>query len=262
MVAWGSRGRLGVSSITLKDLPAAQVAQVAGRSVLSVVEWAEVHAPPGRPEELANAARAAEAAGLQASSYGSYWRAGVSDAGEFVDVVRAARAVGTSRIRIWAGAVGSAEASSQDWAAVIGATREAALIAADQGCEVAFEFHGESLTDTVDGTVRLLEEVGSVNLSTYWQPPVDASVPDAVDGLRRLVDRVSAVHVFSWWPGTMRLALRERTDLWSSVFDVLAAHDSSTDLLLEFVPGDDPDMVVSEAAVLEDLVAAAQGRVA
>jgi len=30
-----------------------------------------------------------------------------------------------------------------------------------------------TLTDTADSTTRLLDEVGSSNLFTYWQPPLD-----------------------------------------------------------------------------------------
>jgi hypothetical protein len=68
---------------------------------------------------------------------------------------------------------------------------------------------------------------------------------EALDVLRRL-PRVPAVHVFSWWPGSTRLRLRERRELWRAVFATFTAGDA----LLEFVPDDDPALVSEEAEEL------------
>jgi hypothetical protein len=68
---------------------------------------------------------------------------------------------------------------------------------------------------------------------------------EALDALRRL-PRVPAVHVFSWWPGSTRLRLRERRDLWRAVFEEFTHGDA----LLEFVPDDDPALVAAEAEEL------------
>jgi hypothetical protein len=54
------------------------------------------------------------------------------------------------------------------------------------------------------------------------------------------------VHVFSWWPGSTRRRLSERRALWQAVFSAFTDGDA----LLEFVPGDDPALVRSEAEEL------------
>jgi hypothetical protein len=146
--------------------------------------------------------------------------------------------LGAARIRIWAGDVPSAVATPGHRAAVADAAREAAA----RGIDVAFEFHGGTLTDDVGSALALVDASG---VPCYWQPPQDMPDEQALAGLRRLPD-VAAVHVFSWWPGNTRLRLRERADLWRAVF----AHFTDGDALLEFVPDDDPDLVAAEAEEL------------
>ena len=132
----------------------------------------------------------------------------------------------------------SAEASPAEREAVAAAARAAAA----RGIEVAFEFHGGTLTDDIDSALALVEASG---VPCYWQPPQDMADEAALAGLRRL-PHVPAVHVFSWWPGSTRLRLHERADLWRAVFE----HFTDGDALLEFVPGDDPDLVAEEAEEL------------
>jgi hypothetical protein len=216
---------LGLCSVTLRASPVDEVVDVAARAGLSCIEWSgDVHVPPG-DLEAARAARAAtESAGLRVASYGSYWRC----SGDFGPVLASARELGAPRVRIWAG---TSESSLPDVAA---AAREAA-----REIDVAFEFHGGTLTEDIDSALELVAQSG---VPCYWQPPENMPDDEAVAELRRL-PHPPAVHVFSWWPGNNRVRLRERRDLWRAVFEVYTRGDA----LLEFVPGDDPALIAEEA---------------
>jgi sugar phosphate isomerase/epimerase len=150
-------------------------------------------------------------------------------------------------VRIWAGETGSAGATADERGAVAAVTREAARQAAGEGVELAFEFHGGTLTDTAESAVRLLSDVDHPGVRTYWQPPQGEPDSAALDGLDRVLPWVTAVHVFSWWPRDERHPLGTREPLWRAVFSRLA---EPCDALLEFVPGDDPAQVATEAASL------------
>jgi sugar phosphate isomerase/epimerase len=250
----------GLCSVTFRQLPAAEVARLAADAGLAAVEWgADVHAPPADPDTLRMAREACDRYGLTCCSYGSYFRATQDELAAFPWIARAAVLLGAPRVRVWAGGVGSAVATPQERDATGAGLREAARIAADHGLELALEFHAKTLTDTVDSTLRLLDEVGADNLRTYWQPPLDAFDEEALAGLARLVDRVSAVHVFSWWPGNHRLPLADRGELWAAVFELLNARRVPMEALLEFVPGDDPAVLAREAATLRRVAALRQG---
>ncbi|MBO1269840.1 hypothetical protein [Arthrobacter cavernae] len=71
------------------------------------------------------------------------------------EVVALAVRAGAPRVRIWAGTVEPAEAGQQVWDAVVEDTRRIAALAGAQGLRLAFEFHGGTLTSTVEGTLRL-----------------------------------------------------------------------------------------------------------
>ncbi|MES9589823.1 sugar phosphate isomerase/epimerase family protein [Streptomyces sp. NPDC088190] len=248
--------RPGICSVTFRRLPAAEVARLAADAGLEAVEWgADVHAPPGDPDTVRAAREASDRHGLICCSYGSYFRAAPGETAGFPGIARAAALLGAPRVRVWAGGAGSDAATPRERSGTAAGLREAARIAADHGLELALEFHGGTLTDTVASTVRLLDEVGADNLRTYWQPPQNAPAEEALAGLRALVERVSAVHVFSWWPGNHRLPLADRADLWSEVFDLLNARGVPLDALLEFVPGDDPAVLAREAGTLRRVAA-------
>jgi 3-dehydroshikimate dehydratase len=239
--------RTGLCSVTFRSLPPAQVIQATAAAGLHLLEWgADVHATPGDPEALRRLRDRTRDAGLAVSSYGSYWRAGHDGLGDFTTIAEAAAALGAPRIRVWAGTEGSADTSPGARSRVVGALREAADIAAGHGMGVATEFHGGTLTDTAASTARLLEEAAHPALSTYWQPPVGEGDAQALAGLRTVLDHLSAIHVFSWWPDRQRLPLTGRERLWRQVLSLAPP----VDLLLEFVPGDDPGRLAGEARTL------------
>ncbi|MFC7487075.1 sugar phosphate isomerase/epimerase family protein [Knoellia sp. CPCC 206453] len=249
---------LGLCSVTLRHLPAEAVIDVTRSAGLSRIEWgADVHAPPTDLARVAEVRELTEAAGLTVASYGSYWRAGVSPMSDLELLITAAASLGAPRIRVWAGEIGTAQADRATWDGVVAGLREACVVARDHDIELALEFHPNTLTDSVDTTLELLERVADDGLRTYWQPRLDEETEPSVAGLRRLVPVLAGIHVFSWWPAANRLRLAERTELWAAVADLLVRAVTPCDLLLEFVPDDDQDLVAEEAATLRDLFAAA-----
>lgn len=242
--------RPGLCSVTFRQLDPAAIAALAADAGLQAIEWGgDVHVPPGDVARAAEVARLTADAGLAVASYGSYFRA---EAGEDVaPVLDAAEALGADRIRVWAGRIGSADATGRERAATVDALAVAAEQAGARGISLALEFHGRTLADDAEQTLRVLDEVGSPHLSTYWQPTVAATDDVAVAEYRRIADRVSAVHVFSWWPSTERLALGARDGLWRAFAEAAeSAPLPPRDALLEFVPGDDPSSLAAEAATL------------
>ncbi|MGW8483094.1 sugar phosphate isomerase/epimerase family protein [Microbacterium sp. NPDC055903] len=240
--------RIGLCSITFRALDAPQLVALAAEAGLESIEWGgDVHVPAGDVVTAARVAGLTADAGLDVASYGSYFRAGAREAIE--PVLDAADALGAERIRVWAGATGSAQASDAERSAVADRLRDAAIAAAERGIQLALEFHGGTLADDPASTRSLLDEVDHPALSTYWQPSVGATAEVAIGEYLALADRVSAVHVFSWRPRTERLALDDRADLWRGLFAASVAHPPR-DALLEFVPDDDPALLGREAASL------------
>ena len=242
-------------SVTLRQSSIDDVVDAVASAGLACVEWgADVHVPPDNPAAATAAAARCRDRDVRVASYGSYFRAGVHSSAQFAAVLTSAIALAAPRIRIWAGDVGSTEASPEQRRMVAGSTGAAATRAADAGIELAFEFHRGTLTDSAESTVRLLEEVDHPAVRTYWQPPVGLGDAEAISGLQQVLPWVAAVHAFSWWPGSERLPLAGRTSLWHRVFQLLRGSARPLDVLLEFVRDDDPAQVRADAGTLARLL--------
>lgn len=250
--------RPGICSVTYRDLPPEEIVTLSAEAGLECVEWGgDVHVAPGVPELAESARTSTEEAGLAVASLGSYLRFIGTDEQHAarVDVtLLSAQHLRAPRIRVWAGTEGSAEASPEHRDLVTGRLRDLAERAGKQGIEVGLEFHRGTLTDTVESTLQLLEDAAHPNLTTYWQPNVGFDDDEAIETLRAVRSHVSTIHAFSWWPRTERLPLSERSDLWRRVFAELDGSGRDHDVLLEFVPDDDPKVLPREAATLTELI--------
>jgi 3-dehydroshikimate dehydratase len=232
----------GLVSVTFRRLAPDEIIRLVADAGLLAVEWGgDVHVPTGDLAVAAAVARRCADAGVAVEAYGSYYRA----AGDFAPVLETAVALGAPRVRVWAGDRGSASA---DRPAVVDGLRRAVAAAADVGVEVAVEYHANTLTDTLDSTLRLLREVPG--LRSYWQPPVGSSVSDALEAVPA-VEPVAA-HVFSWADDGTRLPLAARPELWQPALAALAALPGPRHALLEFVRDDDPRAFAQDAAVLRE----------
>ncbi|MDN6302326.1 MAG: sugar phosphate isomerase/epimerase [Brachybacterium sp.] len=257
--------RPGLCSVTFRDLAVETVVNQAAAAGLECIEWAgDAHVPPGDVAAAEQARALTEQAGLAVASYGSYLRFVGSDEEVRTEggaVLAAARALGAPRVRVWAFRTGSAEASAAQRSTLVHRIREFADHAAADGIDVGLEFHGRTLTDEIDSTLRLLAEIDHPRVFSYWQPHQGMPADQALETLRRVLPDTSTIHVFSWWPRHERLALAERSELWERAFALLAAVGADRDALLESVPEDDPALLRREADTLRALITAGeQGR--
>jgi 3-dehydroshikimate dehydratase len=257
MLAAMTHHAVGLCSVTFRALSPAEVLDRAARAGLAVIEWGnDVHAPDGDQHGLRDLRSATERAGLRTCSYGSYFEAGTGTDERLPALIVAATLLGAPRIRVWPGVVASGRASADERRAVVDSLRAAADLAAPSDISIALEYHEGSLTDTSESTLQLLGEVARDNVSTYWQAPHGLSDADALETLRAVAPYVSAVHAFAWDEGGGRHPLRSRASFWEGVVAVLDDHDRQAELLIEFVPDDDPDVLEQEADALRAAVGA------
>src|SRR5205807_7064 len=132
-------------------------------------------------------------------------------------------------------------------------------LASAAGIEVAYEYHGGTLTDTLEGTLSLLKTVDRPNLRTLWQPRGDADPDTWIGELEALRPWLANVHVFHWI-GRERAPLAEAKARWRGVLDLLAADPRRFGLLLEFVRDDSPEQFLEDAAALRAWIPERGGR--
>ena len=99
----------------------------------------------------------------------------------------------------------------------------------------------------------MLRDMAAPNVSLYWQPPFDMPDELAITDALAILPHASAVHIFSWLPGQTRRELAFRQAMWRPVIAAAVASGIS-DALLEFVPDDDPALVLRKAKTLNEWI--------
>ena len=257
--------RSALVSITFRKLSPAEIVGLVKQAGLDGIEWGgDVHVPHGDVSRAGEVRRMTEDAGLQVSAYGSYYRVGHEEPCPFEPIVETAIALGAPVIRVWAGKQGSEASDAAYRDLVVDMSRRIAGLAADAGVTVAYEFHGNTLTDTNASARQLLEEVGHDNLKSYWQPPRGATVDYCLEGLDAIRPWLLHVHAFTWRERegqqrgpAERLPLAEGKAAWARYLQKIAAvgHDCFAEL--EFVRGDAPEQFLEDAATLREWLAVA-----
>ncbi|OUS72180.1 xylose isomerase [Paenibacillus sp. MY03] len=247
----------GMLSITFRQLQPEEIVALTVQAGLDAIEWGgDIHVPHGNVEVAHHVKRVTEEAGLIIASYGSYYKAGVldSDVPSFEDVLGSAVALGAPAIRIWAGNKGS-EAADPGWRDQV--TADIVRIADQaqkENIRIHLEYHANTLTDTLESTIALLEAADHPNVRTNWQPPTTLSVEQRLESLEGVLPYLADVHVYHWQLGE-RLPLSAGSEEWGAYvqhFRPIAGNLRFA--MLEFVRNDDPEQFLEDAAELLRLV--------
>ena len=267
--------RTGLVSVTFRALTPRAIVDLVAEAGLDAIEWGgDIHVPHAETETARTVRQMTEDAGLTVPSYGSYYRVGHSEPIPFETVVETAVVLGASIIRVWAGKQGTAAADEAYWNRVIEDSVDCADLAAGAGLGIAYEYHGNTLTDTDEAAVRLLKAVNHDAVTTYWQPRGHASVEENQAGLTGILPWLSHIHVQSWRPqqgqsrphqgqsrpqqgnGDARPArapLSAMTGPWSQWLDTAATAPGDRVAMIEFVANDAPEQFLADAEVLKKL---------
>ncbi|MGJ3243695.1 MAG: sugar phosphate isomerase/epimerase family protein [Opitutales bacterium] len=253
--------RPGLVSITFRKLSTDAIIELCQEAGLEGIEWGgDVHVPPGEGKTASEVGKATRDAGLNVAAYGSYYRAGpgLRDESKFDAVLESARMLGAPLIRVWAGPRQPvAEATEQDWKDAFEDAKRIAALAEPLGIQIAFEYHGGTLTEWPETASRLMSGCDHPNIDTLWQPINGAPLDTNLDALHRVGPRIANLHVFHWGDGSQdRYALAAGEERWKAYLEAVEQYPRDGRwALLEFVKEDDPRQCVEDAATLRSWLA-------
>ncbi len=242
---------LGLCSVSFRENTPKEIIKAAKAAGLDFIEWgSDVHAPCTDTKKLTEIAALQEEYGIRCSSYGTYFRLGVTSADELSDYINAAKILGTSVLRVWCGDKNSEEYTDGERDALISACRAAADIAKINGAVLCTECHERTYTNTKESALELMLAVGSDSFRTYWQPNQYKSKQENIDYARLLAPYTLNLHVFNW-KGDEKFVLREAADVWK---EYLSCFQGERALLLEFMPDGNIASLKAEAEALKEIV--------
>lgn len=247
----------GMTSVTFRNKTIKDIVSITKNSGLDVIEWGgDVHCPPDNKEALKEAHEETENAGLKISSYGSYFRLGVSDVSDFRKICEAAKALKTDTVRIWAYNKAPEEASAEEYDFCVTQAREISDIAKGYGITVCFEYHRGTLTLSAASAVKLINDIDRNNMRLYWQPNPDITHEENCKELLQVLPYVVNIHCFHWIntpeKSNLRRPLSNGKTEWEHYLEI--AKDKVKNIILEFTAEDNDDNFSNDAKTLISLL--------
>lgn len=242
--------KLGLVSISFRKHSPEEIILAAKNAGLECIEWgSDVHAPYDDTEKLNKIVALQNEHGIYCSSYGTYFRLGVSETEELPKYITAAKTLGTDILRLWCGNKGSAEYTTKEKELLFTECRKAAEIAETQSVTLCMECHNHTFTDELIATLELMNAVNSPAFKMYWQPNQFKTIEYNMNYAERISEYTRHIHVFNW-SGDERYPLEESIDLWQKYLDSFKGERA---LLLEFMPDDDINSLSREAEALRKI---------
>ena len=256
----------GLCSITFRDLSPKEIIQLVSKAGLDSIEWGgDVHVPHGDLIKAREVKAMTEDAGIEIVSYGSYYKVGVSESDglTFDSVLATALELDAPNIRVWAGDRGSEKAEHGYIEEVIADSIRIADMAVKESVTVSYEYHVNTLTDTLKSALDLLNAVDHPSMLCYWQPPFNSTVEQNLEAISQLLPWLSIIHVF-YWPDGQEVQFRplsEGVDKWSKYLSALASSNKTMYALMEFVRDNSPNQFLEDARTLQTLLEHTEGSV-
>lgn len=245
--------KTGLTSVTFRGLSCEDIVALTVKAGLSCIEWGgDIHVKPGDAENAKRVKKLTVEAGLEVSSYGSYYRANTGMQEELSAVVDTAATLGAKIIRIWMGDKSSSACTEGDFFAIVGEVKAACKLAAAYGMTIAGEFHNNTYNDTAESCLRLIKAVDEENFMTYWQPVTYDEMD--LSFLEKIKEHICVFHVFFWDKNGKRYPLKKGEGEWGKYLSFKNEKKSPKYAVMEFVKKDSKKQFLKDAAVLKSIL--------
>ena len=252
--------KTGLCTIAFRDLSFEAVLDLAVKAGFDGVEpWGRPGHMPDvyDPDYTRRAAAAVRERGLEVSQFGSYANpASEAFEQEMEDALKIAQDFGTDKIRVWAGGSGSADADEAQWEAAISGFRRFADRAGDLGLTLVVEMHNGRLSDTAEGSLRLLEGVDRPNFRLNFQPMFTHTPERVLEEVRKIAPYVTTVHAQNYAEKgrNRRNLVAEGMFDFRAILAILKEAGFDGYLEVEFVREEDPEeALMADAKFLRSL---------
>ena len=245
---------IGICSVTFRKKGPLEMIQMAVKAELDGIEWGgDIHVPHGDTAAAESVKRLSKEAGLCVMSYGSYYTLCKKDL-NFKNVLDTAISLEAPNIRIWAGNISPMKADDDDYKRAADELQSICQRAIESEITISLEFHRNTLTQTAESTLCLINMADSPNLFTYWQPNPD--IKDNESELKNILPSLTNMHVFHWIKNEQdgsdkRCDLQDGTDDWKRYIEIAG---TDRNYLLEFVKNDLEENFYRDAETLRRMI--------
>jgi len=246
-----SKYSIGLVSVSFREHTPERILEAMTECGLKYIEWgSDIHAPCKDIERLERLSSLQKELGILCSSYGTYFRLGVTPLSELTDYIKAAKILGTNILRVWCGNKSGEEMNEEEAEALLSECRLAAEIAKNHGVILCTECHRKTFTERSTDSLRLIRELNSPFFKTYWQPFQWKSEEENLAYAEAIAPYALHVHAFQW-KNEHKFPLRDGISEWQKYLEKLPAPRT---VLLEFMPDGRIESLPDEAESLRRII--------
>ncbi len=241
---------LGLCSVSFRKHTPFEILSQMQKASLGIIEWgSDVHAPADNDKALSDLVELQNKFGVTCSSYGTYFRIGITPAEELSAYIRAAKILGTSTLRLWAGNKDSEDFTPAEKEAFFKECRLLARLAEAEGVKLCMECHNKTFTNRYESALELMKAVDSPAFRMYWQPNQFRSDEENVAAAKALAPYTENIHVF-YWREKEKFPLGKGKEIWNRYLSCFSGKET---LLLEFMPDGALESLMTEANTLKTI---------
>ena len=242
--------KFGLVSVSFREYSPEEILSEMKKCCLEYIELgSDIHAPTENKKRIEELILLQQKYNIKTSSYGTYFRAGVNKNEEIYPYIETAKALGTNILRVWCGDKDSFLYREGEKDTLFIALKELDRIAREEKVTLSFECHNNTYTDSVLGSLELMEKISEGGLKMYWQPNQYKSVEENLEYAEKIAPYVDIIHIFNWHKDD-RLPLSDGIAVWKKYLEKLGEDKT---LLLEFMPDNRLNSLESESKALFEI---------
>lgn len=245
----------GLASVSFRKKSPKEIITLTKKAGLTAIEWAgDAHVPEGNVSLAAEIRDMTISAGIEVSSYGSYYCIGSGK--DIRPYLETAATLGGETMRIWAGNRPSASLTVAERETLVAEAKKISDVAQEYNMTLSLECHSCSLTDCLESQLAFLNEVDKSNFFTYWQALLEVPRDKQMHTLKAVYDtqKLTNIHVYFHDENRNRITLRDGESYWRERLGFLSASGFDGYALIEFVKDDKEENFLDDAMILTNLI--------
>lgn len=186
--------KIGFTSTSFRQIKnTKKIVKIASESAADCIEWGgDVHVKD--TETAKQVKMLCDEAGIEISSYGSYYRVGSQKADEWKNICEIASAMGAKSIRVWLGDKDSEKTDEKTYAALVEDGKNICAVAKEYNLIICPECHDNTFNNNTDAFLRIRRDIGCDNFRTYFQSRYKRLEYD-LDRLERTLPYIESIHI-------------------------------------------------------------------
>lgn len=252
--------KTGLTSVSFRSVDAFDVIEYCKNCGIGAIEWgSDVHVPCNDRENAKKIKNACDDAGIEVTSYGSYYRCGTGEDYKetFAQYLAVAKILDAKTVRIWVGDRNYEDADVEYIEKIVSELKDICHMAEKESIAIGCEFHGGTLCNNRRASLDMVSRVDCDNFGMYFQYDPRMSREENLATLESFLPLLKNVHVFYVDSEFKRfsLATEDAQALWTQFIGILRENGAQTNLIFEFLPTESEECLAQEAKAFGELLA-------